>query len=148
MITLLTKEMITPEMEQDAHRLLSMLSRRYQRALSELFEDKNTAPYVVGYIEDGRLHGMASMAVYKVISGYKGWIEDVVVDEFARGKKIGTQLIQTLISKGRELGLGEILLFTAPTNEAAIRLYENEGFKRKGTEVFVNALKEMYPPVV
>ena len=37
MITLLTKEMITPEMEQDAHRLFSMLSRRYQRALSELF---------------------------------------------------------------------------------------------------------------
>lgn len=98
MITLLTKEMITKEIEQDAHRLFSMLSRRYQRALSELFEDKNTAPYVVGYIEDGRLHGMASMAVYKVISGYKGWIEDVVVDEFARGKKIGTQLIQTLIS--------------------------------------------------
>ena len=127
MITLLTKEMITKEIEQDAHRLFSMLSRRYQRALSELFEDENTAP---------------------VISGYKGWIEDVVVDEFARGKKIGTQLIQTLISKGRELGLGEILLFTAPTNEAAIRLYENEGFKRKGTEVFVNALKEMYPPVV
>ena len=122
MITLLTKEMITKEIEQDAHRLFSMLSRRYQRALSELFEDENTAPYVVGYIEDGRLHGMASMAVYKVI--------------------------QTLISKGRELGLGEILLFTAPTNEAAIRLYENEGFKRKGTEVFVNALKEMYPPVV
>ena len=54
MITLLTKEMITKEIEQDAHRLFSMLSRRYQRALSELFEDENTAPYVVGYIEDGR----------------------------------------------------------------------------------------------
>ena len=53
MITLLTKEMITKEIEQDAHRLFSMLSRRYQRALSELFEDKNTAPYVAGYIEDG-----------------------------------------------------------------------------------------------
>ena len=73
----------------------------------------------------------ASMAIYRVISGYKGWIEDVVVDEFARGKKIGTQLIQQLITKGKELGLGEILLFTSPTNEAAIKLYENEGFKRK-----------------
>ena len=48
MITLLTKEMITKEIEQDAHRLFSMLSRRYQRALSELFEDENAAPYVVG----------------------------------------------------------------------------------------------------
>ena len=101
---------------------------------------------IIGYIEDGRLHGMASMAIYRVISGYKGWIEDVVVDEFARGKKIGTQLIQQLITKGKELGLGEILLFTSPTNEAAIKLYENEGFKRKGAEVYVNALKQMYPP--
>jgi len=148
MITFLTKENITPQIEQDAHNLFAQLSRRYQRSLSELFEDVEKAPYIVGYVEDGRLKAMASMAIYQVISGYKGWIEDVVVDEFARGKKIGTQLIQTLISKGRELGLGEILLFTAPTNEAAIRLYENEGFKRKGTEVFVNALKEMYPPVV
>lgn len=61
-------------------------------------------------------------------------------------KKIGTQLIQQLITKGKELGLGEILLFTSPTNEAAIKLYENEGFKRKGAEVYVNALKQMYPP--
>lgn len=61
-------------------------------------------------------------------------------------KKIGTQLIQQLITKGKELGLGEILLFTSPTNEAAIKLYENEGFKRKSAEVYVNALKQMYPP--
>ena len=58
-------------------------------------------------------------------------------------KKIGTQLIQQLITKGKELGLGEILLFTSPTNEAAIKLYENEGFKRKGAEVYVNALIQM-----
>ncbi|MGP1478895.1 MAG: N-acetyltransferase family protein [Capnocytophaga sp.] len=148
MITFLKKEMITPLIEEDAHRLFALLSRRYQRTLSELFEDALHAPYVVGYIEEGRLHGMASMAIYKVISGYKGWIEDVVVDEMARGKKIGTQLIQQLIAKGKELGLGEILLFSSPTNEVAIKLYENEGFKRKGAEVFVNALKQMYPPEI
>ena len=148
MITFLKKEMITPLIEEDVHRLFALLSRRYQRTLSELFEDALHAPYVVGYIEEGRLHGMASMAIYKVISGYKGWIEDVVVDEMARGKKIGTQLIQQLIAKGKELGLGEILLFSSPTNEVAIKLYENEGFKRKGAEVFVNALKQMYPPEI
>jgi len=142
MITFLNKSNITPTIEDDAHRLFSLLSRRYQQRLSDLFQDKTKAPYVVGYIEDGRLHGMASMAIYRVISGYKGWI----VDEMARGKKIGTQLIQLLIAKGKELGLGEILLFTSPTNEVAIKLYENEGFKRKGAEVYVNALKQMYPP--
>ena len=146
MITFLNKSNITPTIEEDAARLFSLLSRRYQQPSSNLFQDETKIPYVVGYIEDGRLHGMASMAIYRVISGYKGWIEDVVVDEFARGKKIGTQLIQQLITKGKELGLGEILLFTSLTNEAAIKLYENEGFKRKGAEVYVNALKQMYPP--
>ena len=146
MITFLNKSNITPTIEDDAHRLFSLLSRRYQQRLSDLFQDKTKAPYVVGYIEDGRLHGMASMAIYRVISGYKGWIEDVVVDEMARGKKIGPQLIQLLIAKGKELGLGQIFLFTSPTNEVAIKLYENEGFKRKGAEVYVNALKQMYPP--
>ncbi len=148
MITFLNKSNITPTIEEDATRLFALLSKRYQQSLSDVLEegDQTRVPYIVGYIEEGRLHGMASMAIYRVISGYKGWIEDVVVDEFARGKKIGTQLIQQLIAKGKELGLGEILLFTSPTNEVAIKLYENEGFKSKGTEVYVNALKEMYPP--
>ena len=87
MITFLNKSNITPTIEKDAARLFSLLSRRYQQPLSNLFNDEAQAPYVVGYIEDGRLHGMASMVIYRVISGYKGWIEDVVVDEFARGKK-------------------------------------------------------------
>lgn len=148
MITFLNKSNITPTIEEDAARLFALLSKRYQQSLSDVLEegDQTRVPYIVGYIEEGRLHGMALMAIYRVISGYKGWIEDVVVDEFARGKKIGTRLIQQLIAKGKELGLGEILLFTSPTNEAAIKLYENEGFKSKGTEVYVNALKEMYPP--
>lgn len=148
MITFLNKSNITPTIEEDATRLFALLSKRYQQSLSDVLEegDQTRVPYIVGYIEEGRLHGMASMAIYRVISGYKGWIEDVVVDEFVRGKKIGTQLIQQLIAKGKELGLGEILLFTSPTNGAAIKLYENEGFKSKGTEVYVNALKEMYPP--
>ena len=72
--------------------------------------------------------------------------EDVVVDASQRGKKLGTQLIQQLIKKGESLGLGEILLFSSPDNVAAIKLYENEGFKHKGVEVLVKALKEIYPP--
>ncbi len=146
MITFLNKSNITPTIEEDAARLFTLLSRRYQQRLSQLFEDKSKEPYVVGYVEESRLLGMASMAIYRVISGYKGWIEDVAVDEKARGKKIGTLLIQQLIAKGKELGLGEILLFTSPNNEIAINLYENEGFKLKGVEVYVKALKEIYPP--
>ena len=48
MITFLNKSNITPTIEDDAHRLFSLLSRRYQQRLSDLFQDKTKAPYVVG----------------------------------------------------------------------------------------------------
>ncbi|MDO5608587.1 MAG: GNAT family N-acetyltransferase [Capnocytophaga sp.] len=144
MVTFLSKSLVTDVIEQDARRLFAQLSRRHQVPLSELFSDGNTAT-VAAYIEDGRLRGMASMAVYKVISGHKGWIEDVVVDETQRGKSIGRKLIQALVEHGKSIGLGEILLFTDMQKEAAICLYETEGFRQKGVEVFVNALKNMYP---
>ncbi|AMD85571.1 phosphinothricin acetyltransferase [Capnocytophaga haemolytica] len=145
MITFITKDMLTPQMVDDAHRLFAQLSRRFQQPLNELFEDESKAPYIVGYIEDKRLLAMASMAVYKVTSGYKGWIEDVVVDASVRGKQIGRQLVEQLIAKGKQLGLGEILLFSSPDNQAAINLYESEGFKDKRVNVYVKALKQIYP---
>lgn len=145
MITFLTKELITPVIEQDARNLFSLLSRRKQLTLSELFSDAGKAPHIACYIENGRLLGMASMAVYSVISGHKGWIEDVVVDESQRGKKVGTKLIQALIERGKTLDLGEILLFTSSDKIGAIKLYEQEDFKDKGVLVYVKALKEIYP---
>lgn len=145
MITFLTKELITPVIEQDARNLFSLLSRRKQLTLSELFSDTGKAPHIACYIENGRLLGMASMAVYSVISGHKGWIEDVVVDESQRGKKVGTKLIQALIERGKTLDLGEILLFTSSDKIGAIKLYEQEDFKDKGVLVYVKALKEIYP---
>ncbi|MFJ1473783.1 GNAT family N-acetyltransferase [Capnocytophaga cynodegmi] len=145
MVTFLTKELITPVIEQDARDLFSLLSRRKQLPLSEVFNNEKGAPFIACYIENGRLLGMASMAVYKVISGHKGWIEDVVVSESQRGKKIGKQLIQALIEKGKSLDLGEILLFTSADKVGAIKLYEQEKFKDKGVLVYVKALKEIYP---
>lgn len=145
MITLLTKELITPTIEQEARELFSLLSRRRQLSLSELFNNEKEAPYIAVYLENGHLLAMASMAIYKVISGHKGWIEDVVVKESHRRQRIGMQLIETLIEKGKSLDLGEILLFASPENLGAISLYEQEGFKNKGVAVYVKALKEIYP---
>ena len=81
--------------------------------------------------EGQRLIGMACMATYRVVSGYKGWIEDVVVDQRMRGKGIGRRLINRLIVSGREQGLTEIFLFTGQQRKPAIALYESLGFQKK-----------------
>jgi phosphinothricin acetyltransferase len=76
------------------------------------------------------------MCTYKVISGNKGWIEDVVVDSTSRGKGIGRKLINLLVEVGEEKELSEILLFTEDHRLAALNLYSSVGFKLKDSKIY------------
>ena len=91
--------------------------------------------------QDEKLVGMASLATYKVISGYKGMVEDVVVSEEMRGKGIGRKLMETLISEGQRLNLSEILLFSGHHRIPAIALYKRLGFKLKDSGLYRLPLK-------
>lgn len=84
--------------------------------------------------------GMALMATYKVISGYKGMIEDVVVNEQYRGKGIGKRLMQGLLQEARSMQLSEILLFTGHHRKVAISLYTSLGFTLKESGLYRLAL--------
>ena len=143
MIRFLSKENITSDIANDATSLFAQLSKRIGLPINELIENKDL--FIAGYFENNKLIGMASMIVYKVISGYKGWIEDVVVDKNQRGKKIGEQLIEKLIEKGQELNLTEILVFTEIEKTPAIGLYQKVGFKDKGAVLFQKILNNPYP---
>jgi phosphinothricin acetyltransferase len=87
--------------------------------------------------EDGELVGMAMMALYKVISGHKGMIEDVVVDERHRGKGIGRKLMKRLLLEGKKRQLTEILLFSGHHRLPAINLYKSLGFVLKDSGLYI-----------
>jgi phosphinothricin acetyltransferase len=80
---------------------------------------------------------MALMCTYTVISGFKGWVEDVVVDVEHRGKGLGRKLMEKLVELGKEKGLTEILLFSADKRIEAINLYKSLGFKEKESRIYV-----------
>ncbi len=85
---------------------------------------------------NGIVVGIALMGLYKVISGYKGMIEDVVVDQEHRGKGIGRLLMEALLAEGKKRNLGEILLFTGHHRLPAIQLYKSLGFKLKESGIY------------
>ena len=85
---------------------------------------------------NNKIIGIALMCNYKVISGNKGWIEDVVVDSASRGKGIGRKLINLLVEVGEKKELSEILLFTEDHRLAAINLYSSVGFKLKDSKIY------------
>jgi ribosomal protein S18 acetylase RimI-like enzyme len=87
--------------------------------------------------DDGRVLGMLTLALYRVSSGLKGRIEDVVVDESARGLGIGEALTREGMRRAGEAGVLMLELTSMPYRQAANRLYRRLGFVRKPTNVYV-----------
>jgi ribosomal protein S18 acetylase RimI-like enzyme len=98
--------------------------------------DSGTQLFVVRG-EGATLHGALSMAVYVVPSGRKAVIEDVVVDEAARGRGIGETLVREAQRVAAEAGVRSVELTSRPEREAANRLYQRLGFEPRATNVYV-----------
>ena len=80
--------------------------------------------------------GLALLAVYRKLSGVEGRLEDVVVDEAARGAGTGRALVEAAIELARTGGATHLELTTSPRREAANRLYQRLGFSRRETNVY------------
>lgn len=135
-IKVLTKSDLNSSIQSQISKLFMQLSpKKKQVDLKDIMLPEN--PMILVYCEDrGKVLGMASLCHYKVVSGNKGWIEDVVVDNDQRGRGIGKQLIETLIEVGNKMHLSEILLFTEDHRVDAIRLYTKLGFKLKESRIY------------
>jgi ribosomal protein S18 acetylase RimI-like enzyme len=87
---------------------------------------------------DGMDHivGLATLIMYRVPTGLRGYIEDVVVDDHQRGKGIGEALTQACLDKAEQAGCPQVMLTCNPGREAANRLYQRMGFELRKTNVY------------
>ena len=135
-IDLLKKDDLTSSIQENISKLFQQLGGDMpQISLDDVLDEKNHISLAY-CIENDEILGIASMCTYHVISGKKGWIEDVVVNESARGKGIGRKLVNKLIETGKEKNLSQILLFTEDHRKSAIRLYSDVGFKFKDSKIY------------
>ena len=135
-IDVFSKSQLNHEIQEQSVLLFQQLnSEIHQRPLNEVLDQDENIIFVACLIE-GKLVGMATMALYKVISGYKGMIEDVVVDRDQRGSGIGRKLMERLLKEGKNRNLNEILLFSGHHRKAAISLYKSLGFQLKSSGLY------------
>ena len=87
--------------------------------------------------DEGRILGTLTLVLYRVSSGLKARIEDVIVDEAARGQGVGEALVREGMRRATELGVRTVELTSMPYRESANRLYRRLGFVRKPTNVYV-----------
>lgn len=86
--------------------------------------------------ENDEILGTLTLIFYYIPSGKKAWIEDVVVDESARGKGIAASLINHALEIARQNGIEKVDLTSRPFREAANKLYQKLGFKQRETNFY------------
>ena len=84
----------------------------------------------------GSIVGAGCLAVYPVPTGIRAIIEDVIVDESARGLGIGESLVRHLLDFARDRGANGVALTSNPRRISANRLYQRIGFVRRETNAY------------
>jgi len=127
----------TDELLEAVTRLLPLLSKSAPPTLDELnaMVTAEGSDLFVARV-DGRIVGVLTLATYRTLTGVKAWIEDVIVDESARGHGVGDALNRAAIDEVRRRGIDGVDLTSRPSREAANRLYQRIGFEQRTTNVY------------
>jgi ribosomal protein S18 acetylase RimI-like enzyme len=84
----------------------------------------------------GTIIGSLTLVVFRIPTGVRAWIEDVIIDAGARGKGAGEALSREALRLAREQGARTVELTSRPSREAANRLYQRLGFVARETNVY------------
>jgi len=86
--------------------------------------------------DDGVIVGTLTLVTFRIPTGMRAWIEDVVVDEAAGRGGIGTALTKAALAKAGEVGCKTVDLTSRPSREGANALYRKLGFELRETNVY------------
>jgi GNAT superfamily N-acetyltransferase len=129
---------VTPEVLWAFEKLVPQLSENCAiptpEVLNEIINSGNCKVFVAE--TDGEIVGTLTLVTYRIPTGMKAWIEDVVVDKSMRGKGIGRILTQHAIDYAKKTGISKIDLTSSPFRIAANELYQKMGFQKRETNVY------------
>jgi ribosomal protein S18 acetylase RimI-like enzyme len=130
---------VTPDLIEAMERLLGQLSSSAPLldadALRELVASTTTRMLVARDDQDN-IVGTLSLAVFRIPTGVRAWIEDVVVDKAARNQGVGEALSGYALKLAEGAGARTVDLTSRPDRDAANRLYMRLGFEPRETNVY------------
>lgn len=132
------------ELHKTMNALLPQLSRLAQplskKQLVGIIQSPTT--HLLMAVEDGVYCGCLSIVVFKIPTGTKAWIEDVVVNKNYRGQGIGNRLLNKAIVLAKELGATSVDLTSNPSRKAANEMYKKAGFTPRDTNIYRYLIKQ------
>ncbi len=140
-VTVEEATVVTDELVAAVGRLVPELSRSSpvpeRAALGEIVASPATV-LLVARDEDagGHIVGSLTLVLFRIPTGVRAWIEDVVVAEKARGRGVGEALGREALRRAVAAGARTVDLTSRPSREAANRLYRRIGFQLRDTNVY------------
>lgn len=129
----------TLELVDALTRLIPQLSRSArppgEAELAEIIGSPGTE-LLVARTDDGLIAGTLTLVLFRTPTGLRAWIEDVVVDESARGLGMARALNEHALRAAVARGARSVDLTSRPSREAANRLYQSIGFVARDTNVY------------
>jgi len=85
---------------------------------------------------DDAIVGSLTLVLFRIPTGVRAWVEDVVVDESVRGRGVGEALCRDALRRAVAAGARTVDLTSRPSREAANRMYRRLGFEPRSTNVY------------
>lgn len=130
---------VNPELVAAFRRLTPQLSRSAPAPggaeLAEMVRSPATILLMARDPEQG-LVGSLTLVLFRIPTGVRAWIEDVVTDEASRGRGVAEILCREALNRASAAGARTVDLTSRPSREVANRLYLRLGFVQRDTNVY------------
>ncbi|RWD96128.1 MAG: GNAT family N-acetyltransferase [Mesorhizobium sp.] len=129
---------ITPAVAEAFAELVRQLSSSARMPSKGELEEIVASPatIVLAARASEKIVGMLTLVVFRIPTGVRGIIEDVVVDEAYRGQGIAEALTREALARSGAAGARTVDLTSRPSREAANRLYQRLGFQKRDSNVY------------
>lgn len=139
MIAVVEAEAVDAGLVAAFERLVPQLSRSSPPPTPDQLAEMVAAPgtrLLLARDHAGQIMGSLTLVLFRIPTGVRAWIEDVVVDEGARRRGVGEALTRRALEIAAERGARTVDLTSRPEREAANRLYARLGFAVRDTNVW------------
>ena len=139
MIVVEEAKAVTPELVAAFRQLTPQLSGSAPAPggteLAEMVRSPATVLLMARDPEKGYV-GSLTLILFRIPTGLRAWIEDVVTDESSRGRGVADMLCREALNRASAAGARTVDLTSRPSREAANRLYRRLGFVERATNVY------------
>ena len=105
--------------------------------LREIVADPGNHLLIARDLTDGeRIVGTTTLVTFRIPTGMRAWIEDVIVDSACAGRGISYDINRHALDVARSLGCKTVDLTSRPSRAAANHVYQKLGFELRESNLY------------